>query len=59
MGLIISTEPVGVKYLEGYPQVKGLLQQAGWLNFVEKFDGFHKDNTKSFARCFDGVEVEI
>lgn len=26
---------------------------------MEKFDGFHKEITKSFARAFDGVEVEI
>jgi len=26
---------------------------------VEKFDGFNKDVTKSFAKAFDGVEFEI
>ena len=26
---------------------------------MEKFDGFHKEVTKNFARVFDGVEVEI
>ena len=59
MGLIVRTEPVGVKYMEGYPQVRELLQQARWLNFIEKFDGFHKEITKSFSRSSDGVEVEI
>jgi hypothetical protein len=59
MGLIVITELVGFKYLEGYPQVRELLQQAGWLNFIEKIDGFHKEITKSFARSFDGAEVEI
>ena len=58
MWLIVRTEPVGVKYLEGYPQAKELLQQARWLNFIEKFDGFHKEITKSFAKSFDGVEEE-
>ena len=52
-------EPIGIKYLEGYPQVKGLLQRVGWLNFVKKFNGFHKEITKSFSRSFDGSEVEI
>ena len=46
------------KYLEGYPQVKELLQQAGRLNFIEKFDGFHKEITKSFVKSFDGAEEE-
>ena len=54
MGLIVRTKPIGVKYLEGYPQVKGLLHQVGWLNFVEKLNGFHKEVTKSFSRSFDG-----
>jgi len=26
---------------------------------MEKFDGFNKEVTKSIARYFDGVEVEI
>ena len=59
MGLIVKMEPFGVKYMEGYPQLKGMLQKAGWLNFIEKFDGYHKEFTKSFARSFDGTEVEI
>ena len=59
MGLIVRTEPIGEKYMEGYPQLKEMLQKAGWLNFIEKFDGFHKNITKSFARSFDGTEVEI
>lgn len=59
MGLIVRTEPVGVKYMEGYPQLNGMLQKAGWLNFIEKFDGYHKEITKPFARSFDGTKVEI
>ena len=45
--------------MEGYPQVKEMVQKAQWLEFVEKFDGFNKEVTKSFARAFDGIEVEI
>ena len=36
-----------------------ILQQAGWLQFFEKFSGFHKEVTKTFARSFSGAEVEI
>jgi len=53
------TEPVGAKYMEGYPQLKEMMQKAGWLNFNENFDGFHEEITKYFARSFDGTEVEI
>lgn len=59
MGLIARTEPIGVKYMEGYPQLKGMLQKASWLCFIEKFNGYHKEITKSFARSFDGTQVEI
>ena len=59
MGLIVRIEPVGTKYLEGYPQIREMLQQAGWLQFLEKFNGFHKEVTKTFARSFNGAEVEI
>ena len=48
---------MGAKYMEGYPQIKDMLQKAKWLKFIEKFDGFHKEITKSFARYFDGMEV--
>ena len=59
MELIVRSEPIGTKYLEGYPQIKELLQQVGWLKFMEKFNGFHKEVTKPFARSFNGSEVEI
>ena len=59
MGLIVRTEPVGAKYMEGYPQLKEMLQKAGWLNFIEKFYGYHKEITKYFSRSFDGTKVEI
>lgn len=36
-----------------------MLQKAGWLKFIEKFGGFHKEITKYFARSFDGTKVEI
>ena len=45
--------------MEGYPQLKGTLKKAGWLKFIKKFNGHHKEVTKTFARSFDGVEVEI
>jgi len=55
MGIIVRSEPVGEKYMEGYPRLKGMLQKDGWLKFIKKFDGFHKEITKSFARSFDGT----
>ena len=48
MGLIVRAELVGTKYLEGYPQIREMLQQVGWLQFFEKFIGFYKEVTKTF-----------
>ena len=59
MGLIVRSDPVGTKYLEGYPQIREMLQQTRWLQFLEKFNGFHKEVTKKFAWSFNGAEVEI
>ena len=59
MGVIVRTEPAWKKFLQGYQQTKELLQKAQWLKFIEKFNGFHKEVTKSFARAFDGINVEI
>ena len=59
MGLIVRSEPVGTKYLEGYPQIREMIQQVGWLQFLEKFNGFHKEVTKTFARSFNRSKVEI
>ena len=36
-----------------------MLQQIGWLQFLEKFNGCHNEVTKTFARSFQGTEVEI
>ena len=56
---MVRLELVGTKYMEGYPQIKEILQKARWLKFIDQFDGFHKEITKYFARSFDGTEVEI
>lgn len=45
--------------MEGYPQLKEMLQNTGWLKFIEKFDGYHKKITKYFSTSFNGTEVEI
>jgi len=45
--------------MEGYPQLKGMLQKIGWLSFIGKFNDYHKEITKSFARSFDGMDIQI
>lgn len=45
--------------MEGYPQVKNILKKARWLRFIQKFKGYNKEITKTFARSFNGLEVEV
>jgi len=59
MEVIVRTEPIGKQFLEGYLQTRELLQRRQRLQFIEKFSGFHKEVTKTFARSFDGMEAEI
>lgn len=59
MGLLVRTEPDGPNFMEGYPQFKSILRKAQWLQFIQKFRGHNKEVTKTFARSFGGVEVEV
>jgi len=59
MGVIECSEPNGAKFLEGYPHMKQQLQQAQWLEFVEKFDGQKKKVTESFSSAYEDIEAEI
>lgn len=36
MGVIVRTHLDGKKFMQGYPQVREMLQQAQWLEFIEK-----------------------
>ena len=59
MGKLLRAEPEGPKFMEGYPQVREILKKAKWLQFIQKFRGYHKEVTKAFTRSFNGLEVEI
>jgi len=59
MGKLLRAEPEGSKFLEGYPQTKDALQKAKWLQFIQKFRGYHREVTKAFARSFKDNKVEI
>ena len=59
MGLLLRAEPEGPKFLEGYPQVKNILKKARWLWFIQKLKGYNKEITKTFARSFNDLDVEV
>ena len=52
-------EANGIRFLEEYPKVKQMLQQAWWLEFVEKFNDHEKEATIFFSRAYDDIKVEI
>jgi len=58
MGLLVRTEPDRAKFMDGYPQLKSTLRKSRWFQF-QKFKGHNKEVTKTFARSFNGMEVEI
>ena len=59
MGPLLRAVLEGPKFMEGYLQVKSILRKARWLQFIQKFRGYNKEVTKTFARSFNGVEVEV
>ena len=59
MGPLLRGEPEGPKFMEGYPQLKSILRKAWWLEFIQKFRGQNREVTKTFAKSFNGVEVEV
>jgi len=59
MGPLLRAEPERPKFMEGCPQLKSMLRRAWWLQFIQKFRGYNKEVTKTFARNFDGMEVEV
>lgn len=59
MGLLVRIELDGPKFMEGYPLLKNILRKARWLQFIQKFTGHNKEVMKTFARPFNGVEVEV
>jgi hypothetical protein len=59
MGKLLRAEPEGSKFLEGYPQVKDPLQKANWLQCIQKFKGYHREVTKTFARSFKEKDNQV
>lgn len=39
--------------------MKKILKKARWLRFIQKFKGYNNEITKTFARSFNGLEVEV
>jgi len=48
-GATNRNEPNNVDSIRKHPEVMRIFEQAGWLQFLEKFQGFDLDLTMEFA----------
>jgi hypothetical protein len=58
-GAVNRNEPNNVDSIRKHPAVMQIFEQAGWLQFLEKFQGFDLDLTMEFARSFDGSQATV
>ena len=58
-GAVNRNEPNNVDSIRKHPAVMQIFEQAGWLQFLEKFQGFDLDLTMEFAQSFDGSQATM
>lgn len=59
---LIRMKPFSIKAMEGNPKYDSslpILQEAGWLPFLYKFNGFDSALTRAFVKGFDAKIVNI
>jgi hypothetical protein len=58
-GATNRNEPNNIENIRKNPAVMRIFEQAGWLQFLEKFQGFDFDLTMEFAQSFDGKQATV
>jgi hypothetical protein len=58
-GAVNRNEPNNVDSIRKHPAVMQIFEQAGWLQFLEKFQGFDLDLTMEFAWSCDGSQATV
>ena len=51
-GKINKAEPTDVGWIEKLPGCVELFQQAGWMDFFMKIDGYNAEVSCRFAQCY-------
>ena len=51
-GKINRAEPTNVEWIENLPECVELFQQAGWMNFFKKIDGYNAEVSCRFSQGF-------
>ena len=51
-GKVNRAEPTDIGWIEKLPGCVELFQQAGWLKFFKKIDGYNSEVSCRFAQCY-------
>ena len=46
-------EPTELKWINQFPGCAELFQNAGWLDFFKKIDGYNTEVSCKFAQCYN------
>ena len=52
-GKVNRAEPTDVGWMEKFPGCVELFQQAGWLEFIKRIDGYNTEVSYKFAQCYN------
>jgi hypothetical protein len=65
-GSVIRNEPATTALLEHYPTTYQIFQQAGWLNYFQRLQGYNEQQVLQFARnlqedhsVVEGVRISV
>jgi hypothetical protein len=59
MAPVVRVEPNGSQTLTLYEDVSEYLQSQGWLEFLNKFQGYNLQEAQEFALSFDGCRAKV
>ena len=51
-GKVNRAEPTDITWIDKLPQCVELFQQAGWLDFFKRIDGYNAEVSCRFAQCY-------
>ena len=46
-------EPTDLSWIDKFPECAELFEDAGWLIFFKKIDGYNVEVSHKFAQCYD------
>ena len=52
-------EPTDLSWIDKFPGCAELFENAGWLIFFKKIDGYNAEVSHKFAQCYDKYTVSF